>query len=640
MPQVILRVGVVLPELCYLNHRPICRDITGGNLIGLNNVTLHLPPAEAAQMNTLADAAIAAAGGSDAAVLSMVYPTDDGPLPVVYRSLWFTDGSSNSSAGDYASLFVGQRLLQQLRGQHGSAASPVSAVHNVSSPANSCHFRRLLATSAGPASADAPQQAAASARVLCVGSLEGLGISGRNICMIAQDASVPLPPGYVFPLPSRSSSTSWSPWKTAVIAVAVAGAVLGAAGALLALRRKRRQREQHHQQAVDKDVYGPGSLRTSSDGRMDVESGTSGKDCRRGLARRSKSIAAAALSAASGLLAASSANSDVIQKLARTLENAAAGITDTTDSASSVVAATGAVEMSNKDPDSVQYETALSKGTVVASQQLQKEQSVTVGLGEELGRLAAIHQNLLGNADAAGDGDAVRQLAKDQQAGSADAISVGGVAAAVQLVSASHENGITAAAASLPSPQPSTLQRLSSAITAVSAEMHMRRLGGRSPSQAGSVAAASDAAASSVAGTVGAHVGSGPSPRSAAGAASPAKQQQPATFGLPADASSQLGSLPVSREGSGSSSGSQAQMQQLQLHEVIGSGTFGVVYHATWQGIPAAVKVMQLPVAIAAGCDGASVGLEVVCSRREQMAVMETALGSSLSHPNIVQVSG
>jgi serine/threonine protein kinase len=109
----------------------------------------------------------------------------------------------------------------------------------------------------------------------------------------------------------------------------------------------------------------------------------------------------------------------------------------------------------------------------------------------------------------------------------------------------------------------------------------------------------------------------------------------------------------------------QQQQQHLQLHEVIGSGTFGVVYRATWRGIPAAVKVVQLPGGLTAfdatamqrtgspagppataagvrfeGLGGARERLaaERRSSRREQMAVMETALGSSLSHPNIVQV--
>ena len=71
--------------------------------------------------------------------------------------------------------------------------------------------------------------------------------------------------------------------------------------------------------------------------------------------------------------------------------------------------------------------------------------------------------------------------------------------------------------------------------------------------------------------------------------------------------------------------------QQLQLHQVIGRGTFGLVYRATWRGIPAAVKVMQLSDSIwgVGGRHG---------RMREQMAVMEAALSSTVSHPNIVQV--
>lgn len=77
---------------------------------------------------------------------------------------------------------------------------------------------------------------------------------------------------------------------------------------------------------------------------------------------------------------------------------------------------------------------------------------------------------------------------------------------------------------------------------------------------------------------------------------------------------------------------SAAAALQLQLHEVIGQGTFGVVYRATWRGIPAAVKVVQLPGV--SSMEGSRKG-----SRQEQMAIMETALGSSISHPNIVQAS-
>lgn len=109
----------------------------------------------------------------------------------------------------------------------------------------------------------------------------------------------------------------------------------------------------------------------------------------------------------------------------------------------------------------------------------------------------------------------------------------------------------------------------------------------------------------------------------------------------PAVALSSRDQRPVSTTSQGSSQGNKAAAAaastalQLQLHEVIGSGTFGVVYRATWRGIPAAVKVVQLP----GGADSVGRGGGRRQSRREQMAVMETALGSSLSHPNIVQAS-
>lgn len=77
------------------------------------------------------------------------------------------------------------------------------------------------------------------------------------------------------------------------------------------------------------------------------------------------------------------------------------------------------------------------------------------------------------------------------------------------------------------------------------------------------------------------------------------------------------------------------------------------------RGIPAAVKVMQLPVfeedeppagvcSARSPTGGAGLAAAAVAerrrrggiNRREQMAVMEAALGSSLSHPNILQVGG
>lgn len=63
----------------------------------------------------------------------------------------------------------------------------------------------------------------------------------------------------------------------------------------------------------------------------------------------------------------------------------------------------------------------------------------------------------------------------------------------------------------------------------------------------------------------------------------------------------------------------------LQLLQLVGQGTYGKVYKGLWKGTLVAVKVLLLPSGLS--------GLQ----RREQMAVMEAAISSSLRHPNIVQ---
>ncbi|MEW5298224.1 MAG: hypothetical protein WDW36_001371 [Sanguina aurantia] len=65
--------------------------------------------------------------------------------------------------------------------------------------------------------------------------------------------------------------------------------------------------------------------------------------------------------------------------------------------------------------------------------------------------------------------------------------------------------------------------------------------------------------------------------------------------------------------------------EELVLQSILGEGSYGKVYRALWKGTSVAVKIIVLPANMT--------GRE----KHEKMAVMETAISSSLSHPNIVQ---
>jgi len=63
----------------------------------------------------------------------------------------------------------------------------------------------------------------------------------------------------------------------------------------------------------------------------------------------------------------------------------------------------------------------------------------------------------------------------------------------------------------------------------------------------------------------------------------------------------------------------------IEIKEALSEGAYGKVYRALWQGTEVALKTALLP----SGMSGAE--------RREKMAIMEAAISSTLSHPNIVQ---
>jgi serine/threonine protein kinase len=115
-----------------------------------------------------------------------------------------------------------------------------------------------------------------------------------------------------------------------------------------------------------------------------------------------------------------------------------------------------------------------------------------------------------------------------------------------------------------------------------------------------------------------------------------------------------------SKSGSANSSNTE-QNDELQLYEVIGTGSFGAVHMGSWRGKQVAVKVMHLP-AQAFGVEQQQTMLQLAQQQqqspgrqrqqqleqqrehmkqqnsRPHMAIMEAVLSTNLHHPNVVQV--
>lgn len=76
----------------------------------------------------------------------------------------------------------------------------------------------------------------------------------------------------------------------------------------------------------------------------------------------------------------------------------------------------------------------------------------------------------------------------------------------------------------------------------------------------------------------------------------------------------------------------------VQLQHIIGQGSFGRVYLAAWHGKRVAVKVMQLPADVLLNDSPSATSQMRQHNSTPHMAIMETVVSSTTSHPNIVQV--
>jgi hypothetical protein len=167
------------------------------------NITLLLPPAEAAQLAAAAASAVAAASGNaDQALLSMVYPTAAGPLAVLYRSIQISNAppAAAAAAGGTSRRHLLQVAGPSTTGAYNAAAASAAALNAaffnsqllpLAAEAGSS-ARHLLQTASAPEAAAA---AAAAGPTVCIGSIQGMGLSGRNICFVPQQPGDALPPG-------------------------------------------------------------------------------------------------------------------------------------------------------------------------------------------------------------------------------------------------------------------------------------------------------------------------------------------------------------------------------------------------------------------------------------------------------------
>lgn len=73
---------------------------------------------------------------------------------------------------------------------------------------------------------------------------------------------------------------------------------------------------------------------------------------------------------------------------------------------------------------------------------------------------------------------------------------------------------------------------------------------------------------------------------------------------------------------------------QVEVQGVLGQGAGGTVYRASWRGLPVALKTVVFEV-----LDRDQHGLAPGGDMRHEQAVHETAVATSLNHPNVVRAA-
>jgi hypothetical protein len=423
---------------------------------------------------------------------------------------------------------------------------------------------------------------------ICVSQLVGLGLNGTDVCMVPDPVPLPadyLPPDSVVGFGQPPSQSTWPAWKyvLAIVLPVLAAAALG--GVLLCICCKRRRERKQLAAAGRKPVSSEQYIvfGGAAGGPLGGYNPGSNDGSTRGLVERTSPLPAsyARSHSAAGSASGSATISSVVGASRRV---SAAGVgSDGLPSGPQVSSggSTGDLELTPQPPQQQQQRVSIDAVSTLGDP--------PVGWASHNPGIGGVPGEALGPRGAAGRGRRLSGLTQLSSGGS------------------SRPSGGTSS---------TTWQRLSSAIHTVSREMQMKRLESAFNMAAaagmlkGAGAAADPGMLGVVPGAEGVTGGILPAGRkgstaSAGGSTSPASgrvsgssvQQSPDGAPASPDKQAALGSSPPPPGGPSPQGGLQQQLnrrsanlvsgrasskQQLQLHEPIGKGTFGVVYR--WVG--------------------------------------------------------